>query len=737
MQRAGRRGRLHLFVLAMIILNVVVRSIVSVFSKSAILYFDELFYLKLAQNIWGSGQLTVYHQAVSFSKILYSVLLSPFYAIGDPVIRVKAISFLNVLLVSSSLIPGYLLARSVLRSDRFVALSVVLLSVLPETVYCTLFMAENLQIPLLIWGFYFAYRALSEKKWTYASLLGFWCFLLYLNKETGLAFFGSCLAALLVSVVTEKNQRTSWKSIAGFAISFITPFIVVKLTMFRGMDYTYKNQIHDIFSCQTIGYVIWAAFQLFFLFVLSNFLFPVIIPVARNKKMTPGNRFLLLVSILFLVFLSFGTAYGVVLHEADGQFQTEQIRTHLRYFLSAIFPFFLLMFSSVETDPRSTAGHRFTLAAVFLLLAQALVFRIQLVRTVVDSPAFQMLIEFSREKDPYQVLLCGAAVFSLFVIIVWKTTGVRNMLALIVPVMIAVSLYNTTISMDDLIRLQQVGEEIDPGEIREINHVMENTDEKTSIVIQNGYFTHETKVFDTFLDHDYYAISIDDLKRVARESDVPGTIDPKTASFRNILAASFMRELYYQPGHIDYILDCTGQIAFSTDSCEDITPSNVTCARLYRVISPDSIRIDSFAAQYVPGTSISFEKENLPASRHMTYGFSVFENGYTWSLGKESCLSFRIDRDEPCDLKIDWCWAMTLGTQRCEIYANDRVAFDGTLPEDERHLEFSVPAEAFRQNGEMNLRFVFPDAHIPNENDQRELAVAFKSIQINAGKSAK
>ena len=64
------------FFFAVLLISTAVRCFLSVFPKWPRIYFDELVYIELGQNIWLNGRLSIYHTGVSFSKILYPVFLS-------------------------------------------------------------------------------------------------------------------------------------------------------------------------------------------------------------------------------------------------------------------------------------------------------------------------------------------------------------------------------------------------------------------------------------------------------------------------------------------------------------------------------------------------------------------------------------------------------------------------------------------------------------------------------------
>ena len=162
--RAGRRAPagVRLFFWVLLAVSAAVRCVLACFPKAAYTYADELVYLELAQNIWLRGSLSLLHAPTNFSKILYPLLISPFYAITAPESRSIAISIFNALLTSSALIPGYLLARKFLRKPGQICAALLALALAPELMFSMTYMAECLYIPLALWVLLFFVSAFEN-----------------------------------------------------------------------------------------------------------------------------------------------------------------------------------------------------------------------------------------------------------------------------------------------------------------------------------------------------------------------------------------------------------------------------------------------------------------------------------------------------------------------------------------------------------------------------------------------
>ena len=218
-----------------------VRVLLSIFPKSAVTYNDELFYLELAQNLFSRGTATVYTTPVHFTKLLYSLLLAPFYAVKDGMLRIRLISAFNALLMSSSLIPGYLLARRALKKTGQIVFVLLFLALSPNLLFSVTFMAENLYYPLLLWGFYAAYRyfASESPKPLRAFLLGLLAFLLYFTKEVGAAYAAAVAVVLLAGRMgNKKGRKEVYLPLGLYLLGIAVPYLLLRFTLLSGMGYS-------------------------------------------------------------------------------------------------------------------------------------------------------------------------------------------------------------------------------------------------------------------------------------------------------------------------------------------------------------------------------------------------------------------------------------------------------------------------------------------------------------------
>ena len=201
-----------LLFLFLMLASAVIRSLLAVFPKRAAFLDDEVLVLELAQNIGRGGVLEVFHVPVNYSKILYPLLLAPFYGIRDAAVRMDVMAVFNAALISSALIPAYLLAKKLLVTPWKICAALLLLAVSPVMGYSSTFLAENLYFPLLLWGFWFTVTgadssAAKSRPLLWSGLTGLACFLLYLTKEAGAALFFAVLLWKIRELAAASPQR--------------------------------------------------------------------------------------------------------------------------------------------------------------------------------------------------------------------------------------------------------------------------------------------------------------------------------------------------------------------------------------------------------------------------------------------------------------------------------------------------------------------------------------------------
>ncbi len=110
-------------------------------------------------------------------------------------------------------------------------------------------------------------------------------------------------------------------------------------------------------------------------------------------------------------------------------------------------------------------------------------------------------------------------------------------------------------------------------------------------------------------------------------------------------------------------------------------------------------------------------------------GWSDPELTHRWSLNNNSRIAFKIENRQNLkgilSLKIG-----TLGEQNISIILNDKKIAETTLNSIDMNVSFQFNKQILKENKINILEFQFPNAHRPNTNDPRILAMDLKSFVI-------
>ena len=103
--------------------SVILRYLISDFTKTIYIYPDELRYYMIAESIIDGRGITIYNGYTDFQKILYSLCIAPAFLFDDTIIQIKIISLINAIVMSSGIFPVYFLAKKILNNKRMIIIS--------------------------------------------------------------------------------------------------------------------------------------------------------------------------------------------------------------------------------------------------------------------------------------------------------------------------------------------------------------------------------------------------------------------------------------------------------------------------------------------------------------------------------------------------------------------------------------------------------------------------------------
>ena len=723
-------GNTKIIFLLILSVSTAVRVLLSLFPKTACVYNDELFYLELAQNIWNRGSFTVYTTPLHFTKLLYPLLLSPFYAVKDGALRVQLISAFNALLLSSSLIPGYLLAKRTLKKTSHITFVILFLALSPNLLFSVTFMAENLYYPLLLWGFYAAYRFFTSdsQKPLHAFFLGVLAFLIYFAKEVGAAYAAAVAAALLAGRMgNKKGRKEVYLPLGLYLLGILVPYLLLRFTLLSGMGYSYSAQVSfsNLSGAPQLLYLLYAAGMMLLFFLVSTLYLPVMLPLLSFKKLSPAKQRLLVLAAAYTVLVAGGVAFGVSLFS---DFPQINLRVHLRYFLGAAFPFLLLALPLAEkAEPVGKRSRLLWHTAVFAGLCVIFLI-LPKYASLIDAPALQAVRRLGSSTLRLWVWKLAPAALLGLILLLWNKkrrqafAGLLGLL-LVFEVCSGICFY----------RDAKKDETTDPALLAEVK-ILDNyldTVEGTALVLTDSPFDPALRLLNTVSDNDYAAATNTSVRSTALQDGVP---DPRRLSWKEepLLnpVGEFAEKTTYNLSEVTRVITIGKNKLLDQEQYEDVTPQGVTS---FTVLLPKDTTVLSIRdlLSYIPGEEILFWGGNPDYVLYRPNGFSSPEAEWCWTEGKEASLTLRpqTKSGQPEDLDASWSWKMTHGDQPCQVYANDTLILDDIATTEDAYCFFTIPKEAW-PDGTLTLRLLFPPASSPGANDTRELAVAFDSLTL-------
>ena len=346
----------------------VVYGLLSSYPRELAVYSDELRYLDVARSLLQGRGLRVRNMPSDYQKILYPLCILPALLLRTTAAQITAIGWLNAVYMASAVFPAYALARAMRLNPRRTAFLVGVTAVLPTMSAAATFMSETVFLPLSLWQVYFFLRAMlaaPRARVGWCAAAGAFCYLLYLNKEVALYYL---IAWVLVRGWVWWHDKAGWRAElackAALLGSFLACFVLAKVTLFRGLGYSY-NQTGWLTGEQwrflPFALVCDALFT-----VLAFWVYPVLLPLCglhRPRRGSDARRTQL--PLFLLLCLGIGVAviaWSITVRE---DLHDPSPRQHMRYLEPLLIP--LLAVTMDTLDEALTPARKRLLAALTAL----------------------------------------------------------------------------------------------------------------------------------------------------------------------------------------------------------------------------------------------------------------------------------------------------------------------------------------------------------------------------------
>lgn len=327
---------------------------------------DEALYSNIARSILTQGRVLMHGQPVIYDSLLYPLLLIPLYILPKGIDMFRTIQLYNILLMTSCIFPGFLLARRFLGKDRPAWIVTLFLLILPDMALGQLLISECICYPLLFWMMYMAMRAFDGSfNLKDAFVVALLSALLYFTKP-GLVAIGPifCIFYILYAI---KEHSGNWKNaLASLAMLAVLFGLIQVMTRFVfQIDYN-KESIYGSQAMELTATNLFVVFQgfilLLYFFPISSGILPVVLPAAGTARVDKRRKYFIIMLFAALLVTMVGVAYIIFLYEWRGQAFFG--RVHIRY-LAAFIPV-LIMFAM--SDDLEGMKLNWTSLVLFVLL---------------------------------------------------------------------------------------------------------------------------------------------------------------------------------------------------------------------------------------------------------------------------------------------------------------------------------------------------------------------------------
>lgn len=597
----AKNNRERIIIVVLFLISAALYGVISDFPKVISGYPDELRYVGIGRSLVKGQGLRLHGLDSDFQKILYSICIMPAFRLQSTAQQIRAVGYINSLLMASSVFPVYGLCRKILKADKWVYYFLVFWLTFPAFVYTEYFMSEVIFLPLSLWVIYCVWCIFSAERTAVRLglnvVLGFLCYLTYLNKEIALYYVIAYISVYSAyCIFSRKDRKNAAVCLTVFLVVFAGCFLLMKGTLFRGLHNSYSDTnlqvLHSHFSVEKAGYLIYGFVYDVVFAVLAFGIFPVLLPAVFFEKREKESWFFLFLLTSFLIGCA-TIAYMITLPE---DFNSRAPRLHMRYLEPLIIPCYIAMADKIRkvfyTNKADTLKSRFRLLGIGVC-AFTLLFiggdgggsYLADNSTLLYYELFARFLSGSGVRlDLLRVLIGGGVIAGMWVVCKQK----HIFFSLFSMLFIGLNIVNS--AAGGLAAHYRYGI---PEEQRQqavcANEYLNRIDGNILLVSEGREASPEDKrLFDTYMDRDFYVCDIDSAGMKCLLEDL--VIDLAAESIQ----CDLLHEEYPDLRQVEYLVvrDNYG-IRFAENTVEEISDFPLEGYSLYRNVNPEQIYIVS------------------------------------------------------------------------------------------------------------------------------------------------
>lgn len=710
---------------------------------------DEMVYYGIAKSIYDGEGVLFRGAPFPLQNLGYVFYLVPFMAIGNTVIRIQAIVFMNCFIWSFCTYIIWLICRELQIEKKYSWCAVFFLSIWPDNVTAGTLMSENIYWFVCILAFYFFVKLVSTKMIRYAILTSISFFYAFFCKEVGICLVLAYVAYLVVislkGVVTKKKEldRQDYINCVIVIIMYFVIYVFIKQIVMKdvGNIYSYKLSYDYFIDKYSYCYFIYSFVYYCIATVVAFLILPVVLPGLYIKKMDKMCKHIYIYAIILLLGTIFTIICTITMHEDLGRIVP---RIHLRYYspvIALFIPIFLKIWNGIE---KRKGEFNFSMRKGIELCSIVVFFCFAIFKGTYDAGCINENIslaytDFFREIFPVlfiegegTVLIYSYAWVTNILIMLYLALMVIFIYAKgarVICTIAGVSLMCLVCVFNDYIGVRRLGaSEGDPdtiNEVCEINEYINSVDSDANVMLLcSGWRSNDATVFDTYNNiKNYYEVDDKTMISLLRDAD------------KNEIAVSDMEwtDPYSGQKHnledIDYFVISDNididEIISGLEYIPDVTEENF---KIYRNID-DSNLILGRSLEIL--FTIDFTNENNNSNTYVLNGISICEGTFTWTEGRQAEIEAKVDaKVSSVNVSFDLCGVFN-EEQEVVIYQNGTVLFNkiiGRNNMDEINFDMDITS------GYINFVIELPDAVSPNTlgvgGDARELALGLEKMKF-------
>jgi hypothetical protein len=303
-------------------------------SQNPFIMPDEALYANIARSLIAGDAISLRNQPLTYTNILYSLLISPIYSIFEAGTQFRMIQLFNCIVMNLAVFPAYGIANNLTKNQK-VAFGIALLALLlPDMLLTTRIMTEAIVYPLFLWVVYLMFSKFSTTKSNLgkAFLAGLLAFLLTNAKSGSIALVGIFFIILIIDFMRSRS-RSSLDHALVFAITYAALYVLTRFVLSsQGMDFAVQSIYQTQTQLPTLTHLkqTLPGLLLYAFFIPIAFgIYPLLLPASNLCRYDDVEKKQAALTLITLALYAIGACYLFFDTETIGNFF--QGRIHIRY----------------------------------------------------------------------------------------------------------------------------------------------------------------------------------------------------------------------------------------------------------------------------------------------------------------------------------------------------------------------------------------------------------------------